>query len=111
MFSEIGIIIVSILLSYLMNNKYWKDIKNNEKIVEPKIIQNKESKKDYEAGSGTLYIEKEMNEFEAFSIIVENVRYRVDKGFFNNCEIGQKVYFNYGPKSKFLLGISLDESA
>jgi len=102
--------VLSVLLSYKMNYKLYIDIRNKHKVQELKIIQMKESKKDWEAGSGTLYIGQEMNGFESMSIIVDNYRYRVDKEIYMNCEKGDEIYFNYGPKSKYMLGIELKEA-
>ncbi len=103
-------LVVSVLLSYRMNYKYYIDIRNKEKIQEVKIIQKKETKKDWEAGSGTLYIGQEMNGFESMSIIVDNYRYRVNKEIYMNCKKGDEIFFNYGPKSKYMLGIELKKN-
>lgn len=102
--------ILSIYLGYRMNWKYLKDIRNNEKVIETKIIQLKELKKDYEAGSGTLYIGQEMKDFDSFSIFVDNFRYRVEKELFLNCNEGDEVNFNYGPVSRYLINIELKKS-
>ena len=87
--------ILSFLLSYKMNYKYYIDIRNKEKIQKVKIIQKKEQKKDWEAGSGTLYIGQEMKGFESLSIIVENYRYRVDKEIYMNCKEGEEILFKW----------------
>ncbi len=99
--------VLSFFISYIMNWKYLSDIRDKKKIIEPKVIQKKESKRDYEAGSGTLYIGQEMNGFDSFSIIVDNYRYRVEKDMFLKCNEGDEVYFNYGPTSKYLISIEL----
>ena len=101
---------LSFFIGYRMNWKYISDIKSNEKVVEAKNIQKKELKRDYEAGSGTLFIGQEMNGFDSFSIIVDNYRYRVEKDLFFNSSEGDEVYFNYGPTSKYLINIELKQS-
>ncbi len=97
--------LLSVFVNYRMNGKYLSDIRNGLKGQEIKIVQRKEYKTDYEAGSGTLYIGQEMNSFDSYSIIVENTRYRVDKDLFENCEENGQVIFNYAVQSKFLLEI------
>jgi amino acid permease len=102
--SEITVIVVSgfallsLFVNYKMNGKYVSDIRNKEKLIETKIIQKKETKRDYEAGSGTLYVGQEMKGFDSFSIVVENYRYRVDKDLFENCFEGDEILFNYAPR-------------
>jgi hypothetical protein len=95
-----------VFISYLINRNYISDLRNDEKNVETKNIQLKEIAKDFEAGSGTLYIGQEMNEFNRYNLIIENTRYRVDKVFFENCEIGDEVLFYTAPRSGFRLGIA-----
>ena len=70
-------------------------------------IQKKQSKQDYEAGSGTLYIGQEMKGRIRYDIIVNNIPYRVDKSFFLNCKEGDEVCFNYAPRSNFLISVEL----
>ena len=103
----LGFILLSILIGYKMNHKYLSDIKNNEKVLETKVILKKESKRDYEAGSGTLYIGQKMKGFDSFSIIVDNYRYRVDKDLYINSNEGDEVVFSYAPVSRYLLSIEL----
>lgn len=109
----IGIIILTallcVLIGFLLTRKYISDIRNKVKIKEQKTITLKESKTDQEAGSATLFVNQSMNEFIRYDIIVENCRYRVEKEFFDNCKIGDEVYFNYAPLSKYLLSIELKD--
>ncbi len=104
----LGILIISFLVSHLMNNKLYSDIRNNEKISETKIIQRKFAKIDYEAGSGnmtTLPHNNPMKEFTRYDLIIDNTKYRIDKELFDKCSDGDEVLFFYAPKSKYLLGI------
>jgi len=116
-FGDMPIIVItacfflSVILSYRMNYKYYFDIRNREKVQEVKIIQKKELKRDWEAGSGTLYIGQKMNGFESLSIIVDNYRYRVSKEIYMNCKEGDEILFNYGPKSKYRLDIELKKAS
>jgi hypothetical protein len=95
-------------LCHLMNKKYYSDIRNNEKLSEKKIIQRKIDKTDYEAGSGnmtTLPHNNPMKEFTRYDLIIDNIKYRIDKELFDNCNDGDEVLFYYAPKSKYLLSI------
>lgn len=103
-----GLFVISALISYIMNRKYYSDIKSNIKTSVVKVIQKKVDTKDFEAGSGnmtTLPHNNPMNEFMRYDLIVENTKYRVDKELFESCSEGDEVLFLYAPKSKFLLGI------
>lgn len=102
--------ILSIFINFKMNGKYISDIRNNEKIIETKTIQRKESKIDTEAGSGNmtpLPHNNPMKEFVRYDLIIENTRYKIDKELFENCANGDKVYFHIAPKSNFRLKIEL----
>jgi len=101
---------ISVLLNLSMNRKYISDIRNGEKCFEIKNIQFKEKNKDFEAGSATLYIGQEMNEFYRYDLIIENTRYRVDKNLYENCENGDEIVFFIAPKSKFLLQMELKKN-
>jgi len=100
-----------VLIGYLMIRKYVSDIRNGEKEIEVKIVMQKESKVDYEAGSGlsglsgTGYTDQEMTPFTNCSIIVENTRYRVDEYFYKSVKVGDEVCFHYGPISRDLIRI------
>jgi hypothetical protein len=98
---------LAFFIGYKMNWKYISDIKCNEKEIETKIIQRKESKRSYEAGSGTLYIGQEMKGNDLYSVIVENIRYRVDEELFSGCSEGDEVLCNYAPMSRYLINIEL----
>ena len=104
----LGFLILSFLVSRLMNKRYYSDIRYNEKVSETKIIQRKIDKKDYEAGSGNMTTfphNNQMKEFTRYDLIVENTRYRVDKELFDKCSNGDEVLFFYAPRSKYLLSI------
>jgi len=101
--------VLSTLVGCKMNWKYVSDIRYNEKQIETKIIQRIESQRSYEAGSGSLYIGQEMKGNDIYSIVVENIRYRVDEELFSGCSEGDEVLFNYAPMSRYLINIELKE--
>jgi len=105
--TALGFITLSILIGFRMNHKLLSDIRYGEKVIETKIIQKREFKRDYEAGSGTIYFGQEMKGYDSFSIVVENCRYRVDKEIFMNSNKGDEVLFNYAPRSRCLINIEL----
>lgn len=98
-------VLLVLFIGYLMNRRYLADLKNGEKVGVVKKIQFKEAKKDFEAGSGTMYIGDEMNEFIRYDLIVENTRYRIDKELYEASEKGGEVVFYFAPKSNYLLEI------
>ncbi len=103
-----GFLILGLIFSYLMNKKYYLDIRNNEKEAEIKIIQRKIDTKDYEAGSGNMTVlphNNPMKEFIRYDLIIENTKYRIDKELFDKCSDGDEVIFFFAPKSKYLLSI------
>lgn len=103
--------VFSIWVSYRMNGKYYQDIRNNRKVAERKVIQRKQAKRDFEAGSGnmtTLPHNNPMNEFTRFDFVVDNTLHRVDKELFERCSDGDEVSFYYAPKSQYLLSIEKD---
>ncbi|WP_289053852.1 hypothetical protein [Carboxylicivirga marina] len=101
---------LSILINYLMNGKYKKDIQNGEKILEQKTIERKVSMIDAEAGSATvgdIPHNRKMNTFIRYDLIIDNTKYRIDKNLFDMCNEGDKVYFHIAPISRFRIKIDL----
>ena len=123
--SELGIIanipiylllagsILAFLITWLINRKYWADLRNSEKEIIKKKVGKKESKKEYEAGSsvGLSVTGKkspfyhEMASYMEYSIIVDHVRYRIEKEIWDVLQENDEVEFHYAPKSKDLLDI------
>ena len=103
----------SFLIVWLVNRKCWIDLKNNEKEVVRKIITRKESKEDYAAGSsvGFSFTGKKsrlytgMKSYIEYSLIIENVRYKIEKELWEKVNEKEEVEFHYAPKSKELLEI------
>lgn len=106
-------IFLSILIMWLINRKWWTDLKYNEKEVLKKIVARKESKEDYAAGSsiGFSFTGKKskvytgMKSYMEYSLIIENVRYKVEQELWDKVNENEEVEFHYAPKSKFLIGI------
>ncbi|MCU4157040.1 hypothetical protein J1N10_13705 [Carboxylicivirga sp. A043] len=101
--------LLAVMISYLMNSKYYYDIRNNYKKAQVKVLERKVKKKDFEAGSGnvtTMPHNRTMNEFIRYDFIIDNTIYRVDERLYNACNNGDKVLFYYAPKSKYLLGMA-----
>ncbi len=97
---------IGLLIGYKMTNKYFKDIKNDEKELYIKTIDKKEKKIDFEAGSGKAgCLLKDMDAFTSYSFIIENTVYKVDKTLFDQCEEGGQVIFVIAPISQFRLDI------
>lgn len=86
---------LSVIVLFVLNWKYYSDIRNNEKIQETKTLQDKNKISDYYKSTVTL----------KYTFIVDNINFTVNKELFDNCNIGDKLIFNYAPKSKFLLSI------
>ena len=103
-----GFLIISFLVGYSMNHKYYSDISNNVKVSETKTIQWKEFKTDFEAGSGnmtTLPHNNPMKEFIRYDFVIDNIKYRVEKELFESCSKGDQVLFYYAPISRYLISI------
>lgn len=91
----LGILLLSVIVFFLLNRKYYSDIRNNEKMQITKTLQEKNKIKDYYKTTVTL----------KYTFIVDNINLVVNKELFDSCNKGDKLIFNYAPKSKFLLGI------
>ena len=90
----VALLLLSVITLFILNRKYFIDLRNNEKIQILKTLQNKNSTTDYYKNTITrrLYFE------------VDNVQLEVDKNMYESCESGDKLTLNYAPKSKLLLG-------
>ena len=108
-FSFFATLIVAGLISFLINRKYYKDIRDQEKEESSSIVQKKQHRKDFEAGSGviTKFLAKPMREFIRYDIIVNNTIYRVDEKFYNECAEGDRIILYFARHSGYLLGFEL----
>ncbi|MBK6283186.1 MAG: hypothetical protein IPF54_11510 [Draconibacterium sp.] len=91
----LAVLFLSVILFFGLNWKYYSDILNSEKIQTIKTLQNKDIITDYYKTTVTL----------KYVFTVDNVNLTVNKDLFDSCDIGDKLIFNYAPKSKFLLSI------
>ncbi|ALO14450.1 hypothetical protein L21SP5_00779 [Salinivirga cyanobacteriivorans] len=97
------------LMHFNMTKNYRADIKNKVKNVFLKPIQKLEEKRDFEAGSGTLYVGQEMNAFKTYYVIVDNVRHRIDEEVYKELDPNGEVAFHYAPVSNYLINIDRPE--
>lgn len=105
-------ILIAFSLNYLMNRKYYADIRKNQKRAVVKYIQRKVSKRDFEVGSGNVTTrphKRPMAEFIRYDFIIDNIIYRVDEDLFKACNDGDAVLLFYAPKSNYLLSIERDK--
>jgi hypothetical protein len=91
----LAVLLLSIIVIFVFNRKYYSDIRNNEKMPITKTLQEKKIIKDYYKTTVTLN----------YTFIADNINFAVNKELFNECNKGDKLIFNYAPKSKFLLSI------
>ncbi|MFO7828945.1 MAG: hypothetical protein R6V23_10015 [Bacteroidales bacterium] len=104
-------VLLSFLILFLVNRKYWIDLSKGEKDILVKSITKKESKEDYEAGSSVGYSTNGkkhayysgMSSHMKYYIIVDNVRYRIDKEMWEQVNENDKIEFHIAPGSKELL--------
>ncbi|WP_133250001.1 hypothetical protein [Marinifilum breve] len=105
-----------IIISYLINRKYFKDLKSGEKKIEIHTVQKKEDRTSYEAGSGTLHIpilgdlfpklwSQEMKKNYLMYLIIKNTRFEVSKELYDQVNIGESVQMHYSRYSNILLSI------
>ncbi len=106
------VFVLAAFISFMMNRKYLKDIKNGFKIAHKKTIQRKSKKRDFEAGSGNVgksvhgyTITRDMTEFARYDLIIDNTIYLIDEELYDKCNDGDEVLFFYAPESKYFLGI------
>ncbi len=104
---------LALLTGWLINRKWWTDLKINEKIIINKKAAKKESVESYAAGSSVgistsgkkspLYSGRSSK--MKYFFIIENTRYEVDQQLWNDVQENETVEFHYASKSNDLLGI------
>lgn len=115
---DIGLIGLSILISYLMNRKYNMDLKSGEKIVRIEKVYRIETETTYEAGSGAMYIPilgdifpklwgQEMRPIVKLNLIINGFRFEVEKDNFSKVKKDDRVEMFYSTHSDTLLGIEI----
>lgn len=97
------ILFLGFIILFLINRRSYIDLRSEYKNVEKREIQSKESKTDFEAGSGTLYIGQKMNSFQAYFLIIDNTRYKVEQDFYESVSEGEIIGFEFTSHRKHLL--------
>ncbi len=118
---DIGVISFCILISYLMNNKHYKDLRDGTKSIKQAKVYKKMQKRSAEAGSGSLYIpilgalfpkhfseQPTVRQLKYF--IIGSFRYKVDEQLFKSTKEGDEVDMHYSKKGKVLLSIQAKQS-
>jgi len=115
---NICICILSFGIQFIMNRKYYKDLKSRNKNVIVERVDRKERSITYEAGSGMLnrpilgYLfpklwKQEMKSKNRFDLIIKNTRYEIDEQLYEKINNGDTVEMHYTIFSKMLLNIEL----
>jgi len=113
---NIGLFISSILIFYLVSNKYRQDIKSNKKKTHSVKLQNKAAEITQEAGSGTLHQPilgelfpklwgQKMKELNVYYFVIDNNKYEVTKELFEAVEVGESIEMHYSYYSNQLICI------
>jgi len=100
---SIGTLVISIMLSFLINGKYYRDLQFNEKIQTTKTLMSKCKTTDYIASLRGSSMSKAY--IERFEFVVDHIKFNVDKELFERCTEGDELIFNYALKSQYLLSI------
>nr|WP_319271123.1 hypothetical protein [uncultured Draconibacterium sp.] len=104
----IGVLICSVLLNFLINHKYYRDLQFNEKVQVIKTLMSKSMANIYHGSALGSNVSKAFN--EKYEFVVDDVKFDVDKELFERCAEGDHLIFNYAPKSEFLLSIEKSNS-
>lgn len=113
---NMGILSFCVLLYFLINGKYIKDLNLGTKKIIIETVQEKQDKTSYEAGSGALHIpilgnlfpkiwSQEMKPKYVLYLIINNTRYEVRKDVFNQTKKGDLVEIHYSQFSNTRLDI------
>ena len=99
----IGTLSSSVLLNFLICNKYYRDLQFNEKVQVQKALISKSQNDIYHASALNSGMSKAYT--EKFEFVVDGIKFDVDKELFEHCTEGDQLIFNYAPKSEYLLSI------
>lgn len=102
---NISVLLLSVLVNFLMNRKYNKDLLLGTKNVELAIVQEKYDIISHEAGSGTLYIGQRMRPIHVAYVIIDYTRYEVPRDVYDLISEGDEIEMHYSAYSKTLLSI------
>lgn len=97
-----GVLLLSVLLKFLINHKYYSDLRNNKKVLLTKKLAGKSKSLDSFGFKEANLSKGTINRFE---FIVDDIKFRIDESLYQSCADGDKLVFSYAPKSKYLLDI------
>jgi len=114
--ADFVIILLCIFISYRMNHKHFKDLRNGVKRIELAKVTSKQDKTSYEAGSGTLYIPilgdlfpklwgQKSKPKHLVYLIIDNYRYQINKELYDKVRKGELVEMHYSIFGNTLLNI------
>ncbi len=117
---DAAIVLLSFLISYWMNKRINKDIREETSIVRLAEVQGKENIPSYEAGSGTMHIpvlgdlfpklwSQKMRESSKFYLIIERYRYEVGQELYEKVNEKETVKMCFSQHSDILLRIELSD--
>lgn len=98
----VGVLFFAVLLSFLINYKYYSDLRNNEKLLLIKKLTSKSKSIEPISFKGANLSKSYLNRFE---FIVDNTKFLVDEELYKSCIERDKLTFSYALKSKYLLDI------
>lgn len=98
----VGVLFFAVLLNFVINYKYYSDLRNNEKVLHTKKLTNKSKSIDPITITAANLSKGYINRFE---FIVDNMKFRVDEQLYKSCAGGDQLIFSYAPKSNYLLDI------
>ncbi len=115
-FTDTAVILICLLINYRVSHKLKQDLKDGVKVSKKAIVQDKECKVLWEAGSGTLHIPvlgnlfpkvwgQKMRDSSAYYLIINNTRYEVDRKLYEDVNPGDTVIMYYAQYSNSRLGI------
>ncbi len=104
-YTFVGTLVFCVSIYYIINRKKLADISNKEKILEIKTIDKKNSRTDWEVGSGSVAHYQKMKAFDLYHFFIEGIQYTVSKELYEECNSGEKTVFHIAPKSGHILKI------
>ncbi len=102
-YTFVGTLVFCVSIYYIINRNTLADISNKEKILEIKTIDKKNSRTDWEVGSGSNG--GKMKTFDLYHFFIEGIQYTVSKELYEECNSGEKTVFHIAPKSGHILKI------
>jgi len=102
-------IFLSWILFYLITQAQQLDLKQKNVSKEKEIVREKVYKKDYEAGSASISINKEMREMHIYYVVVKAEKIYIDKNQYDEVEIGDTIYIRRAKNTKLFLGIEIEK--